>query len=188
MSHALVIGGTGMLREVSVELSRTHDIVSVVARSETRLNALARQAAAEARTINPIPVDYRHESTLRSALERAVHDFGAVTVVVSWIHGVAPSAHRVVAGLLSADKVPCTWYDVLGSAVADPSVDVSDRELEFRQWANIVYRSVVLGFVVDGKRSRWLTNDEIGSGVNRAIRDNSESAIVGQVRPWHMRP
>jgi hypothetical protein len=49
-------------------------------------------------------------------------------------------------------------------------------------------RLAVLGFVVDNSQSRWLTNDEISTGVGRAMNSEDPVTIVGTVTPWSARP
>ena len=53
---------------------------------------------------------------------------------------------------------------------------------------NVAYRQVILGFQIEGERSRWLTHGEISQGVLQAIADDAEYHVVGVVRPWERRP
>jgi hypothetical protein len=82
------------------------------------------------------------------------------------------------------------YFHVLGSAAADPSRP--DHLAQVRetvcQSAFIAYRQVVLGFVNEPARARWLTNGEISSGVLDAIAADRELSIVGTVTPWSSRP
>ncbi len=52
----------------------------------------------------------------------------------------------------------------------------------------IDYQAVLLGFVVEQGRSRWLANDEISSGVFAALESGSAFSIVGTVEPWSAHP
>ena len=54
--------------------------------------------------------------------------------------------------------------------------------------AGVRYRRVVLGFVVEGTRSRWLTDDEISAGVVRALESGEDRTLVGVLEPRAMRP
>lgn len=188
MQHVLVIGGTGMLREVSLWLVGQSSVVSVIARSEKRLNRMAEEVAVSGGRVNPLILDYRDDVRLKSAVQEAILEQGQISLVVSWIHGVAPEAHRIIAELLNAQTQPCAWFDVLGSAATDPSASMSDREVEFSEWKHILYRSIVLGFIVEGSQSRWLTDNEISAGVIHALSNGVRSSIVGQVQPWERRP
>ena len=78
---------------------------------------------------------------------------------------------------------------MLGSANGDPSHP--DRLAEMAQTTEglpIAYQAVVLGFVVENGGSRWLTNDEISSGVFAAIQSGAPLSIIGTVKPWTARP
>ena len=55
-------------------------------------------------------------------------------------------------------------------------------------YPNIQYRQVILGFVIEGGRSRWLTHAEISGGVLDAVRNDRLFSIVGTVEPWSLRP
>ena len=95
-----------------------------------------------------------------------------------WAHSSAPHAPEVVARHVSG-----SFLHVLGSASADPS-----RPHPTPGWAGEGYRTVVLGFVAEGGRSRWLTNTEIAAGVLEAWRRRAARTVVGTVEPWSARP
>ncbi len=177
MSHALVIGGTGMLRGVCLTLARRGWTVSVVARRHAGLSALA--AEAEDGRINPLPVDYRDGPELAARIRAAVAAQGRVRLAVCWIHSVAPEAPGLVAAMIADERAPVPCFHVLGTA-ADRSDPASI--------AGILYRRITLGFVVEAGASRWLTNDEIARGVMDAIDRGAARSIVGAVEPRSARP
>jgi hypothetical protein len=47
---------------------------------------------------------------------------------------------------------------------------------------------VVLGFVVENGKSRWLGGDEISSGVLAAIQSGEPLKVVGTLEPWGAKP
>lgn len=75
-----------------------------------------------------------------------------------------------------------------GSAAANPA----ERAQRLPAWLDsclqIHYRQVILGFAVEGGRSRWLTHDEISGGVVAAVRADEPYRVVGTVDPWSLRP
>ena len=78
---------------------------------------------------------------------------------------------------------------VLGSAHGDPSHPERLKEMaEAADGFPIDYQAVVLGFVMDAGRARWLTNDEISNGVFAAIASAAPLSIVGTVEPWSAHP
>ncbi|MFB5084679.1 short-chain dehydrogenase [Symbiobacterium thermophilum] len=177
--HALVVGGTGMLREATLALTRSFTTVSVVAR---RADAMPGRPAG----INPVPVDYHDTGALAQALRRAIGEHGPVRLAVCWIHSTAPEALGVVAAEIGRGGEPCRLFHVRGSAAADPT-RLPRPALEALP-PNVAYRQVILGFQIEGERSRWLTHGEISQGVLQAIADDAEYHVVGVVRPWERRP
>lgn len=185
-SHALVIGGTGMLRDATLDLARQGYAVTAIARRQARLDSLAADAPDR---IFPIALDYRDTVALAAAVESAVAERGPVTLAVTWIHSTAPDAPLAVANTLSGAGVPFHYYDVLGSASADPSRLRPDEAALFQQLPGLTYHEVILGFVLlPSGRSRWLTNEEISGGLLEAIASGTARHIVGTVEPWSRRP
>lgn len=176
--HALVVGGTGMLREVVLALAREGP-VSVIARGRARLDALA----AAARGITPLCVDYGRRADLEAALREAVRARGRFSLAVAWVHADAPGAAETAAGFV---KGP--FFHVLGSLEADPARADPGRRSRFAAVPGILYHEVILGFVRVGDRSRWLTDGEISRGVLDAVAAAEPRRIVGTVEPWSARP
>lgn len=56
------------------------------------------------------------------------------------------------------------------------------------KYPTIRYHQVILGFVRQGNRSRWLTDAEISAGVIAALQSDQRDSIVGIVEPWPLRP
>lgn len=181
--HALVIGGTGMLRGTSLELAARGYIVSVVARSQDRLARLQQETAKSPGDIHPIALDYRDSDALRAALQAASKQHGAISVAVVWAHSIAPEAPYI-----AAETVRGHYVHVLGSAGADPSRPDTGRRERFAAFQHLRYTEAILGFVRQGGRSRWLTNAEISAGVLQALDGQDERFIVGTVEPWSARP
>ncbi|WP_374712284.1 short-chain dehydrogenase [Symbiobacterium terraclitae] len=173
--HALVVGGTGMLREATLALTRSFTTVSVVARRADTLPG-----------INPLSVDYRDSAALAAALRRAVEQHGAIQLAICWIHSTAPAALPTVAAELGRSGEPCRLFHVRGSAAADPTRLPRPALEEIPP--NVSYRQVILGFQIEGDRSRWLTHAEISQGVLKAVQEDAEYHVVGVVRPWDRRP
>jgi hypothetical protein len=171
--HALVIGGTGMLAEATRYLAERFDHVSLVARRPERLGRLER--------IHPLALDYEETDLLVAAIRQAIAKHGSIDLVVAWIHSTAPAALPAV---LRELKEPFRLIHVRGSGAADPSHPPAQPEVP----AHCRYQQVILGFVIEGNRSRWLTHAEISQGVIAAIESDDARRIVGTVRPWEMRP
>ena len=192
MTHALVIGGTGMLRGVALSLASAADTVSIIARTPARLRALAREARSLGKraAINPIAVDYARGGgdDLARALRTLANDSGPVTLAVAWIHSTAPDALPAAARALAAAG-PVRLFHIVGSTDARP---VPTNAAAARELPSIRYRRITLGFVPGpvggGGPSRWLTDDEITTGVLRAIELDAPDTTIGATTPWSARP
>jgi GrpB-like predicted nucleotidyltransferase (UPF0157 family) len=186
--HAVVVGGTGMLRGATLGLVARGFDVSVVARNARRLAKLRDDAAATGGVVRPVCVDYRDTAALEFGLGEAVRDLGPPALAVVWAHSSAPDAPETVARALDATGRPAEYLHLLGSASADPSKPDAGRRARFAAFRRLAYHEAVLGFVVEPRGSRWLTDDEIAAGVLRAVDVHAPRSVVGVVEPWSARP
>ena len=97
----------------------------------------------------------------------------APTGAICWIHSPAEPV-----------------LDMVGSRY--PSIDLlrvvgSSTTLPDGPQTNAI-RTVRLGFVIEGDRSRWLSHDEISIGVYNAYVSNKPNSIVGVIEPWDRHP
>ena len=188
MTHALVIGGTGMLKDVTLHLLKEFDKVSVIARNESGFGNLKKEAREYSLRLKPLQVDYTDYEILKSLLIKSIKEFGEISLVVSWIHSTAPKALYIIADLMNQTSSKCELYEVLGSSYANPQYHSNNRNKDFEKFENINYHKIILGFVLEGGKSRWLTNSEISGGIIKVIEKTSASSIIGVVEPWSSRP
>lgn len=170
-----------MLSKVTEYLAGKYDTVSTISRDEKKINP-------NLKNINPLIVDYTYYKFLSKSLQSAVEKFGNIELVVSWIHSTASLDPNIIAEKLNSYHTPLRFFDILGSAYANPSKNSIEREIALKENENLLYRKVILGFKIEDNSSRWLTNDEISSGVIEAIKNDEEEKIVGIVSPWDKRP
>jgi NAD(P)-dependent dehydrogenase (short-subunit alcohol dehydrogenase family) len=178
--HALAVGTSGMLAGACRGLATRGWQVTMVARDRRKLDA----AIAGTPHLLPAPVDYRDAAAFDVALKDAIARAGPARLALCWIRGNAPAALAATAAVVvDGGRV----VHVLGSAASrHPSTLGSDTLL--RQ-DRVRYQRVVLGFVVERGRSRWLTDAEISAGALAAVDDPGlDPHVVGQVEPWHARP
>lgn len=169
--HILVVGGTGMLS----------GLCKALAEDGGRLSLLSRRGSA----VGGFDCDYHDEAAFAAALKAAVDRSGPIDLAVAWFHTLKIPAPRRL-----AEQVRGRMFQVLGSAVADPG---HPRRLETARKVaeglpDCAVRQVVLGFMVEDGRSRWLTNAEISAGVLAAIRADLTYSMIGQSEPWSARP
>lgn len=175
LHHVLIVGGSGMLAGVARTLVAEADRVSVLARNEKRIRAIAEN-------IVPVICDYNDGAALSEALSL----IASPDLVIGWIHGRAPGARRALAECVAADG---RFIQILGSAHGDPSHPERMAEMEKTvAGLPIDYQAIVLGFVREGATARWLSDEEICAGVLKAVRSEQPITIVGTVEPWSARP
>ncbi|MED1204684.1 short-chain dehydrogenase [Heyndrickxia acidicola] len=185
--HAMVIGGTGMLSEVCLNLLQAGYEVSVIGRSQERLQQLAQKAdpsekKTSSRCLSLISVDYRNSTELQAMVRKSIKTHGPILLLVSWIHSTAPLALPIILQEAAHTKEEFRLFHILGS-----STDLAEMKSKINPPAHCHYRQVKLGFILESHGSRWLTNQEIASGVWNAIREDT-SSIIGVVEPWEKHP
>lgn len=191
--HALVVGGTGMLRGLVLHLVSRGFIVTVIARDAARLAALAKEVETRGGAVVPIAQDYVDDEALHEALTEAIAARGPFTLAVLWLRPGAPHALDTIArcadaGGGEAAAHRCRFFRILGSAAADPALVRRGKGERFRAMEGLAYREIILGFRIEGDKARWNTNEEIASGVIEAVEKDLHDHVIGVVRPWEMRP
>jgi NAD(P)-dependent dehydrogenase (short-subunit alcohol dehydrogenase family) len=183
--RALVLGGTGMLAGCVGSLVHDGWHVVVPSRRYAPIPAAPEEAqpqpddAGERRRALWVQADWSEPDELVARAAKALG--GAADLLVAWVHESArPSVLRAVAPLL-APGAPVV--EVHGSASANPVGGCPDPVLDDHPT-----QQVVLGFVSDGGRTRWLTHHEIVDGVLDAVRralDGRPPIVhqVGEFRP-----
>ncbi|WP_306798634.1 short-chain dehydrogenase [Oceanobacillus saliphilus] len=182
MQHALVIGGTGMLAKVTLDLVNRGYNVSVIGRNQTRMDQLMNMAE-DSSKITPLFVDYRNENELKEAVRKTIRQNGRIDLAIAWIHSVAENALNIISAEISKTTVKWDLFHIVGSS---SDLDQIKRKADVPK--SCVYHQIQLGFMIDGTKSRWLTHDEIGAGVIKAMEKRQPVHIVGTVDPWELRP
>ncbi|MGP4753845.1 hypothetical protein [Agrobacterium pusense] len=183
--HVLVVGGTGMLAECCSFLAGRGDNVTVLGRRQSRIDRVT--AMCPIGQCEGIAVDYRNDRATIEALEGIIERRGPFDETVCWVHeDQAPLAHIYLGQLTGR-----SFYHVLSSQFADPANPARLSELRCRfqeSVPGVAYKTIILGFVPGTFGSRWLTNDEISSGVFEAVEREAEQSMIGKVDPWKSRP
>jgi hypothetical protein len=155
--RALVIGGTGMLAGCAAAL--VADGWHVVLPSR-RYAPIPDETPANGGHALWVEADWAEPKALATRAERALG--GTADLLVAWVHGRArPSVLRAVARLL-APGAPVV--EVHGSASANPVDGCPDPILDDHPT-----QQVVLGYVMQQGRTRWLTHAETVDGVLDAV-------------------
>ena len=83
--HALVIGGTGMLKKVSMWLCEKGFYVSIIGRDEVKLENVKRMSSAP-ENITCLSLDYHNDEDVKLAIKSTIKKNGPITLVVAWVH------------------------------------------------------------------------------------------------------
>lgn len=176
--HALLIGGTGMLSDVSIWFADQGYSVSVIGRSERKHLELKKKASYPDR-INSLMVDFNDYPTLEKTVREAVQTYGPIYVVVSWTPSLP--ALELVCKIVSEESSEWKLFHVKGSRrYFEDDSPVVPTECECC--------SIYLGFILEGNNSRWLTNQEISKGVIKSVEKDEKEFIVGTLHPYEKRP
>ncbi|WP_245308243.1 short-chain dehydrogenase [Halalkalibacter urbisdiaboli] len=178
MKHALVVGGTGMLADVSIWLVNNGYKVSVIGRRKERMMQLISRGTGKLR---PLVVDYNDKEKLKEELDDTVNNNGRFSLVVAWIHPEV-SALNSLLHLLCCEK-NWTLIHVLSSQV---NMEIIQNSILLP--GDCYYQQVQLGFKIENQTSRWLTHQEIVAGVIQSIYSSQKKSIVGTISPEEFRP
>ncbi|MBO8157315.1 MAG: short-chain dehydrogenase [Bacillaceae bacterium] len=180
--HALVVGGTGMLSDVTLWLHKKGYQVSVIGRRKERYHQLMERADHPDR-ISSILVDYHHTEELQGKLTEAVEKHGSFDLIIAWVHS---SAEGVIPAIMNVQKNKGRrkTFDLFQVKPCNAYFENKIPEVlpECR------YHEIFLGFKVVGGHSRWLTHREISEGVMDSVHHKRRQTIVGQVEPRDLQP
>ncbi|MBS4209461.1 short-chain dehydrogenase [Bacillus sp. FJAT-50079] len=181
MKHALIVGGTGMLANVSHWLVANGYHVSVIGRNQVRMEKFLERI--DSKEVTPIIVDYINEKELRERLQQSIRLNHPINLVVAWIHTIAPDALKAICHEVSLYHYEWSLFHVLGSSSNIEDIKQKTAVPPFCQ-----YHQIQLGFINEGNQSRWLTHQEISNGVIEAIQQKKSVHTVGVIEPWEKRP
>ncbi|MDA5559790.1 hypothetical protein PJK55_03510 [Exiguobacterium sp. MMG028] len=166
--HILIVGGTGMLAEVTFYLASEH-LVTVIGRDPERM---AKVVQRNPKTCNSLLVDYRNEQDLSKGLQESIKRYGPFKQVIAWVHRNSGMAMQIILNhSLHADVL-----HILGSQA---NSEQEKRSLYINEQQT--YRQVQLGAKQDGENYRWLTHEEIVHGVIDAIEHSFDYHLIGQL-------
>ncbi|PQZ54035.1 MULTISPECIES: short-chain dehydrogenase [Bacillus] len=177
--HALVIGGTGMLKKVSMWLCEQGFHVSIVGRDSAKLENV-KQACSVREKITSISLDYHNEEDVKKSIKESIEHNGPITLVIAWIHSTAERALPIICEEIELSSKKYSVFHILGSGASRMKAQKISGEL-------CSYYRIILGFILEGTYARWLTHEEIADGVIKGIESKCMEWIVGRVEPWESR-
>lgn len=171
MKHVCIIGGTGMLAEVTKWYADNNYVVSVIARNEEKMNRM-KGACSNPENIKAIHLDYRDSSKLYELLKRNISEYGPLLEMVVWLHSDGLNALPLIFGLL--DEKSKVWQ-VIGS-----KANAESLRKQYQPSKDIAYHFIQLGFIRENNSQRWLTNTEIANGVIQSIVSGHAYNLIGE--------
>lgn len=185
-SHCVIIGGTGMLLAVSVQLAADCRTLTSVARTSRSLHVLDAAIQHYACTHYMLTADWSHADDFIASVASHVRAHGPTDLVLAWLHDDALGPRLATA--LAPAATRCTFYQVRGSTAGNPAANTSDLLRGWRCPPTVNYHQIILGFHADSTGSRWLRDDEICDGVLGGIAHPQAVTVVGTTTPWTERP
>jgi len=178
-----------MLKQASITLAANAKVVTSIARTEASLQALDDKMP-DSCAHHMLALDWHDPVHFLNTIAQHVAQIGTPELTLAWLHddSVGPMLAQTVAQANLDPDSPYHFFQVRGSAAAAPSQNLDALFTGIELPSNLRYHQIILGYVREGDRSRWLTHDEISQGVLDAIQGDRDVAIVGTVEPWHLRP
>jgi hypothetical protein len=178
MKRILIIGGTGMLSEMTLHYANSENKVLVIARTAQSIEALRRKAIGN---LSFLQADYiKADETID-----AIKENGPFDLAVLWIHNTGQELSDKLKSYLITSNPLIRIVELKGSSSRNPATTTTSEWLV--KYPNN-YSEVILGFKIDKDSSRWLTNEEISQGTIDAIEKNARSYTIGVTEPWELRP
>jgi len=175
MKCALVIGGSGMLTDLSILLAETGYLVYVVGRSTEKMNNLFKKSNNNKNLI-PVFLDYSNEQSLNKKIDEIIQENKTIHLIVAWIHSYAEHAVQSIIKQIPSTSESSRFVHVLGSR---SNLDKIKTELTIPN--HCFYSQVKLGYMKQGDGKRWLTHEEICNGIIKAINNKKNVHVVGML-------
>lgn len=175
-----------MLKDASIALASSTNILSSAARTKSSLKALDTALSHFEGTHHLLQLNWDDRGNFLDSLSTHIKNVGIPSLVVAWLH--EDSLGPELAKLCISPNNHCDFFQVRGSSAADPSTETSHFANQFDSLPGVSFHQVILGFMKTSSGSRWLRNSEISQGVLDAINTGDTLSIVGTVEPWEERP
>lgn len=128
-----------------------------------------------------VRLDWNDVDGFLERLTSHLESTGPPDLVVAWIHG-RELPFRLAAALRGNPRP--RFFHVIGSASRSPDQVAMESRERFSALGSVRYRQVILGARGSGSSTRWLTDEEISTGVMEAIGRDARSHIVGTLDRW----
>ncbi|AGX03176.1 short chain dehydrogenase [Bacillus sp. NRRL B-14911] len=178
--HALVIGGTGMLKRVIESLCKEGFHVSAMGRSHDHFLKMMEEISVPG-DVSFIQADYYSPVQFQEGLIQAVLDRGTFDLAAVWMRSNASDSFQWLLQYIAKDDKFTELYEIKGS-------HASREPFKGLETSSLKWMRIILGFCFEGEKARWLTHEEISEGVLKAISLKASLFTAGVTEPWEKRP
>ncbi|MCK6205821.1 hypothetical protein KZX50_10265 [Bacillus infantis] len=178
--HALVIGGTGMLKRVIESLCKEGFHVSAMGRSHDHFFKMMEEISVPG-DVSFIQADYYSPVQFQEGLIQAVLDRGTFDLAAVWMRSDASDSFQWLLQYIAKDDKFTELYEIKGS-------HASREPFKGLETSSLKWMRIILGFRFEGEKARWLTHEEISEGVLKAISLKASLFTAGVTEPWEKRP
>lgn len=180
MEHVLVIGGSGILRDLCRRLADDGKAVSVVARDKKRIVTMVADTQKSPGLVNPIEVDYTDIPAFEYKLTEAIAHLGPPAIIIDFINPKMEKARNSLFKFAIESCPESRFYDLLKVKLTGPENPFAERRARAQE-AGIDYIGIMLGFSIKGEDVGPLSAEEIGAEVMTVLEMGEKEAVVGTV-------
>ena len=183
MTTTLLIGTTGMLKAAAAH---------AVARSKKAV-VLSRHAedfslGSDTLDVKLTRISQSYEDS--AAFIDAVAAHAPYDLALTWIRPQAEILRAAIDGMIAPGG---RLVEVMGSRSIllgeNGEASIAERRAQaLALQPDITYSQVILGFMLEGDGSRWLTHDEISSAAIAQMERPQPRLVAGVLEPWERRP
>jgi len=180
----LVIGGTGMLQAACSHFIQQENRLTIIGRNETRLQYFKNEFSNK--NVLLINVDYTNTENFLNQIQADIDKNGVYHSIICWMHQSGEQTLKALIQLLKNQNAAIKFYHLLGSYSSQQPEETYIKEV--KNFDQINYMKIVLGYKRENNYSRWLSNQEISEGTIEAVTKQQPVFIIGQIEPWEQRP
>lgn len=173
--NLLIIGGTGMLCELSESLSSKNKVY-VVGRTEGKMQSLQKRAP----EIQSVIADYTEDKKFEKEIKAVFKKADTINTVISWMHQSGSNAHEII--FKELNKKGGKYFHVVSHQWGLAGAPENPVKKTARNYPDVKYIQVILGWKFEKGKKRWLHDEEICAGLKAALATEDDVVKVGDVR------
>lgn len=162
-----------MLKGIVLWLIKEGFHVTLAARDQKKMLDLAEESE-KPNAYTFLPLDYSNTQDLEKNIVYAIEKNGPVTLAAVWVHSTAPEAVECVSSVFSNQQEEGAFFHVKSHTAV-----FSTRPQALKE--HFSYHQIILGFIEEENRRRWLSHREIADGVIEAVKAEKQETIIGRL-------